>query len=68
MSSIECLEQLRLILESQLNSRNKISAINAYCLPVVRYAAEIVKWNLNDLRTMDRKTRKLLTINRGLHP
>ena len=51
--------RLRLILESQLNSRNRISAINAYCLPVVRYAAGIVKWNLNDLRATDRKTRTL---------
>ena len=37
-------------------------------LPVIRYAAGIVKWNLNDLRTMNKKTRKLLTINKGLHP
>ena len=51
-----------------MNSQNKISAINAYCLPAIRYTAGIVDWNLNDLRAMDRKTRKLLTINRGLHP
>ena len=41
------------------------SAVNTYRLPVIRNA---VKWNLNDLRTMDRKTRKLLTINKGIHP
>ena len=43
-------------------------AINAYCFPVVRYAAGIVKWKLNNIQAMDRKTRELLTINRGLHP
>ena len=60
--------RLHLILKSQLNSQNKISAINAYCLPAIRYTTGIVDWNLNDLRAKDRKTRKLLTINRELHP
>jgi len=50
---------LRLVLRSQLSSRNKFSAVNAYCLPVIRYTAGVVKWNVDDLRSMDRKTRKL---------
>ena len=59
---------LRLVLRSQLNSRNKFRAVNAYCLPIIRYTAGIVKWNVDDLRSMDRKTRKVLTMHRGLHP
>ena len=59
---------LQLILKSQLNSRNKFSALNAYCLPVIRYTAGIIKWTVDDLKVMDRKTRKLLTVHRGLHP
>ena len=55
-------------MRSQLNSRNKFNAVNAYCLPIIQYAVGIVKWNVDDLRSMDRKTRKLLTIHRGLHP
>ena len=55
-------------MQSQLNSRNKFRVLNAYCLPIIRYTAGIVKWNVDDLRTMDRKTRKLLTIHWRLHP
>jgi len=65
---LEYFRRLRLVLRSQLNSRNKFHAVNAYCLPVVRYAAGIIRWSVNDLKSMDRKTRKLLTIHRGLHP
>jgi len=30
--------------------------------------AGIVRWSVNDLKCMDKKTRKLLTIHRRLHP
>ena len=64
----EYFRRLRLVLRSQLNSRNKLRAVNAYCLPIIHYTTGIVKWNVDDLRSMDRKTRKVLTMHRGLHP
>ena len=64
----EYFRRLRLVLRSQLNSRNKFRAVNAYCLPIIRYTAGLVKRNVDDLRSMDRKTRKVLKMHRGLHP
>jgi len=45
-----------------------IFTIMVYCLPVIRYTAGVVKQNIDDLGSTDRKTRKLLTIHRGFHP
>ena len=60
--------RLKLILKSKLNGRNKVLAINTYAIPVVRYTAGIVKWNVEEVKEIDRKTRKLMTIHHGLHP
>jgi len=59
-------KRVRAILKSQLNGRNKIDAINSLAIPVVRYSGGLLKWNQLELQEMDRKTRKLLTIHRGL--
>ena len=34
----------------------------------MRYGAGIVKWIKNELNKIDRKTRKVLTLNKELHP
>ena len=34
----------------------------------MRYGAGILKWNKNELQEMDRMTRKLVTMNKELHP
>jgi len=59
---------LRLILSSELSGRNKLQAINALALQIIRYTAGIVHWPVNVLEELDRQTGKLLTIHRGLHP
>ena len=46
---------------------NSISAINSRAVSVVRYGAGIVKWTKEELKKLDRKTRKLLTIHRAFH-
>ena len=58
--------RLKLILSSQLCY--KFRAINTFALYVLRYSAAIVQWPVNTLKTMDRHTRKLLTLFWGLHP
>ena len=35
---------------------------------MIRYAAGMVKWTVDELRAMDTKTRKLLTIYKTSHP
>ena len=60
--------RLKLVLKSKLTGRNKISAINTYAVPVIRYTAGVINWTKEELHHLDTKTRKLLTIHRGFHP
>ena len=64
----EYYRRIRLVLKTELNSKNRIEAINTLAIPVVQYSFNIINWNLPDLQRMDRKTRKLLTANKMLHP
>ena len=57
-----------LVLKTELNSKNRIEAINALAVPVVQYSFNIINWNLADLNRLDTKIRKLLTSNKMHHP
>jgi hypothetical protein len=37
-------------------------------VPVLLYSFACVKWNVDELKQIDRDTRKILNANRGLHP
>ena len=54
------LRQLKLILRSKLNGRNKIMAFNTWVASVMRYGAGILKWNTNELKRLDRTARNIL--------
>ena len=43
-------------------------ALNTWAVSILRYDAEILKWNKSELQEMDRKTRKFMTINKELRP
>ena len=60
--------RLRLILRSKLNGKNKIKAINNWAVAIIRYAAGVLECIFDKPKELDRKTRKLLTIHKGLHP
>ena len=64
----EYFRRTKLILKRKLNGRNKIMALNTRAVSILRYGAGILKWNKNELREMGRKTRKLMTMNKELHP
>ena len=64
----EYFSRLRAVLKSKLNGGNTVKAINTWAVPVVRYSGGIVDWTKEDIENMDRKTRKLMTIHRALHP
>jgi len=51
-----------MILISELNARNKITAIGALAVPVLRYSFGIINWRTEEIKKIDRKTRKMLTI------
>ena len=60
--------RIRLILISKLNGKKKIKAINSWAVAIMRYDAGMLEWKVGELKKLDRKTRKLLTIYKGLHP
>ena len=63
----EYLRRVNLVMKSKLNGRNKIMAINIWAVSLMRYGAGILKWNKNELQKIDRKTRKVMTINKEIH-
>jgi hypothetical protein len=60
--------RLKIILEDKLSAKNKITAIGASAIPVVRYSFDIINWRLKKIRKIDRKTRQILTMHRMHHP
>ena len=56
-----------MILKSKLNERNKVTAINTWAVTISRYEAGIVQWKVSELKDLDRKSRKTMTMYGGLH-
>ena len=63
----EYYRRIKSIMKTELNSRNRIQAINSLAVPVVQYSFNIINWNLSDLQRMATKTRKLMTTNKMHH-
>eukprot|EP00794_Sanderia_malayensis_P000862 gene862-154_t len=64
----EYYRRIRLVLKTELNSKNRIEALNTLAVPVVQYSFNILNWKMDEIRQMDTKARKLLTSNRMHHP
>ena len=64
----EYYRRVRKITGSKLYGGNVISAINTWAVSLMRYGAGVIKWTKEDLMQVDRKTRKIMTMNRMLHP
>jgi hypothetical protein len=60
--------RVKQILQSHLTAKNQIEAINLYAIPVLTYSFGTIFWTRAELQSIDRKTRKLFTINHSLHP
>ena len=67
-SQKEYLRRNRKLLEIKLNSRNLIKGINTWAVPLVRYSRPFLKWIREELRQMDQRIRKLMTMHKALHP
>ena len=63
----EHLRRTKLIMKGRLNCRNKIIAISTWTVCLMRYGAGIVKWTKSELDQIDRKTRKVMALNKELH-
>ena len=55
-------------MKSKLNGKNVIMAVNTWALSVLRYGASVINWTKAELGSIDRKTRKQMTIYGMLHP
>lgn len=48
-------------------SKSRITEINILGVPVVSYGFNVIKWNLNEITKIGKKTIKLLTSNKMHH-
>ena len=55
--------RIKLVLNSELNARNKIAAINTLAVPVIFYSYGAIDWNLEEIQDLDKMTRKHLCMN-----
>ena len=63
----EYVRRVKNLCRSKLNGGNMISGINAWAVGVIRYSAGIVDWTMEVLVSMDRRTKKILAMNRCMH-
>ena len=63
----EYLRRTRKLLDTKLSSRNLIKGINTWAVSLVRYSGPFLKRAREELRQMDQRTRKLMTMHKALH-
>ena len=63
----EYLRITRKLLETKLSNRNLIKGINTWAVPLFRYSGAFLKWTRDELKQIDQRTRKLMTIHKALH-
>ena len=56
-------KRMKLVLKSELNTQNKIAAINTLVIPVILYSYGVIDWKLDKIQGLDRMTRKQLCMN-----
>ena len=64
----EYLRTTRKLLETKLSYRNLIKGIKTWAVLLVRYSGPFLKWTREELKQMDERTRKLVTMHKVLHP
>ena len=64
----EYLRRTRKLLKTKLSCRNLIKGINTWAVPLARYSGPFLKWTIEELKQMDQRTRKLMTMHKALHP
>ena len=66
--TMEYKRRVRKVLQSKLNGGNMIKVINTWAVSLLRYTVPSVEWRRDELKEMDRLTRKMMTTNKALHP
>ena len=60
--------KLRLTLKSKLNGKNKIEEINTWAVALLGYGAGIINWKVDEMKRMDKMTKKTLIMYGALQP
>ena len=60
------LRRTKLIIKSRINGRNNIITINTWAVSLMKYGTGIVTWTKSELDEIDRKIRKVMTMNKEL--
>ena len=63
----EYLRSTRKLLQTKLSGRNLIKGINTWAVALAWYSGPFLKWTRDELRQMDQRTRKLMTMHKALH-
>ena len=58
----ESLRRIKKLLNTKLSSRNLIKRLNTRVVPLVRYSGSFVKWTRKELKQVDQRKRKLMTM------
>ena len=64
----EYFRRTKKLLETKLNSRNLIKGINTWTVSLVTYSRPFFKWTREELKQMDQRTRKPMTMHKALQP
>ena len=56
------------MLKSKMNDKNKLKAMNTWAVAFLKYGFGFLEWDVEDIKRLDRKMRKSLTMRKGLHP
>ena len=64
----EFLMRTRKLLETRLSIRNLIKGINTWAVPLVKYSGLFLKSTRDELKQIDQRIRKLMTMHKAIHP
>ena len=64
----EYVRRVRKVLRSKLDVGNTMQAINVWAVSAFRYSGGILDWSKAELKGVDTRTRKLLTMHKAHHP
>ena len=57
----ELVKRTRLILKTELKSKNRITVISMPAISMITYSFDIIDWNLREIKRLDVKVRKMMT-------
>ena len=65
--SNEYKRKARTILETKLSGENVLKEINSSSTSLLQYCGPFLEWTKEEMQELDRRTRKLLTMHKGLY-